>query len=644
MNDQERHQLPHEGIPFVLAASGHRDLVAEDVPRLRRVVCGLLRRMSRRMESTPLLLLSGLAEGADQLVADAALECGACLAVVLPLPKDLYRSRMALQAQAEFERLLGRASLVIDLPLACSVDELGESEEARVRQYCALADFLAFHCQALIALWDGADSDSHGGTFEVVRSVLAGVEHEDVMEPLRGTVYHIVTPRQRHTAPLGGAFELRAMRCPGELDETSHAVPGQSRGRNRKRAGKDEDWEKASLKSADLNGWRLEPRQRWWKLAARRSDPRREPAIAGWRERLWMKLVEPSPTEADLNRFNRAVAKLGPDCVSAIRLQPEDWKNRPWPYLNRIEDCHRRADAVAKSSQRWRDCWLVGILVAALLAAIGLETHTQLYPNLDPLWLAFPSAILAAFALHWVAKRIDIENRFLDARMLAEALRVQYFWEMGGVREPVWEHYLAHRPSELGWVVSALRGLSLFRYEQPGPAPATTHDVEAALRGWVKDQENYYERKSLKQRKWLKRLETGSSGVLLGVVIVCSVIAAILLTQFAGLEPWKERVHRWHDWIHWSIAAVSVAMGLVKVWLEQAGYDEQARNYRRMGHLFAHRRERLAKVLHAKGTPDATRVADAVRVLHDLGAKALEEHSIWLIMHREHPLTVKGGG
>jgi len=67
--------------------------MAEDVPRLQNEDCGLLSRMSRRMESTALLSLTGLAEGADLNVADAALGFGVCPAVALPFPEDLYRPR-----------------------------------------------------------------------------------------------------------------------------------------------------------------------------------------------------------------------------------------------------------------------------------------------------------------------------------------------------------------------------------------------------------------------------------------------------------------------------------------------------------------------------------------------------------------------
>src|SRR5579863_4912526 len=78
--------------PFVIGVTGHRDLRAEDVPHLERRVRHIFERLRERYPSTPFLVLSSLAEGADQLVARVALlpEFGARLVVPLPMPVELY--------------------------------------------------------------------------------------------------------------------------------------------------------------------------------------------------------------------------------------------------------------------------------------------------------------------------------------------------------------------------------------------------------------------------------------------------------------------------------------------------------------------------------------------------------------------------
>ena len=60
-------------IPFVLAATGHRDLRPRDIDALRNEIRGIFSLTRKRMPNTPFVLMSGLAEGTDQLVAEERL-------------------------------------------------------------------------------------------------------------------------------------------------------------------------------------------------------------------------------------------------------------------------------------------------------------------------------------------------------------------------------------------------------------------------------------------------------------------------------------------------------------------------------------------------------------------------------------------
>ncbi len=100
---------------------------------------------------------------------------------------------------------------------------------------------------------------------------------------------------------------------------------------------------------------------------------------------------------------------------------------------------------------------------------------------------------------------------------------------------------------------------------------------------------------------------------------------------------WTAHVHEhWNGVLHLLIAVPSVALGIFKIWVEQAGYDEQVRNYSHMANLFAHRARELKDHL------DAENLSDAQGVIRELGIQALQENGSWLIMHREHPLKVVG--
>ena len=77
-------------LPLVIAVTGHRDLVATEVGGIRERVCRLFCDLRERYPTRELRIMSPLAEGADRLVAQVAIENGAKLVAPLPMQRDLY--------------------------------------------------------------------------------------------------------------------------------------------------------------------------------------------------------------------------------------------------------------------------------------------------------------------------------------------------------------------------------------------------------------------------------------------------------------------------------------------------------------------------------------------------------------------------
>src|SRR5579872_2717178 len=105
--------------PLVIGVTGHRDLRPDDLPQLERKVKHIFERLRERYGSTPLLVLSPLAEGADRLVARVGLldEFGARLVAPLPMPAALYEEDFEQPGSVdEFRSLLARADCSFVLP------------------------------------------------------------------------------------------------------------------------------------------------------------------------------------------------------------------------------------------------------------------------------------------------------------------------------------------------------------------------------------------------------------------------------------------------------------------------------------------------------------------------------------------------
>jgi hypothetical protein len=167
-------KLLSSSIPLVIGVTGHRDIPTDALPELAKAVSDVFVRLKRdylqNRSTTPIVVLSALAEGADQLVAAIALQHGAHLIVPLPMPLEEYRrdfEEKAIRPDAaeNFKALMGHdnvSKLVIPFAAGNSIAAVQHDYHKRNEQYRAAGLFIARHCDALIALWDGQNDVAVG--------------------------------------------------------------------------------------------------------------------------------------------------------------------------------------------------------------------------------------------------------------------------------------------------------------------------------------------------------------------------------------------------------------------------------------------------------------------------------------------------
>jgi hypothetical protein len=135
-----------------IAITGHQALTLAT----RRLVSTAIR--SALADQARPVGITSLAAGADQIFAEAVVELGGSLTVVLPA-KHYERSFQLPTDLANFRRLLERADKIITMPF----DEPSEDAYwAAGREVVDLAD-------AVFAVWDGEPAGGLGGTADVVR-------------------------------------------------------------------------------------------------------------------------------------------------------------------------------------------------------------------------------------------------------------------------------------------------------------------------------------------------------------------------------------------------------------------------------------------------------------------------------------------
>jgi hypothetical protein len=216
-------------LPIIVGVTGHRDLRPEDVPALTEAVRGIFEQFRGKYPSTPLVLLTALACGADQLVARVAKSIGIAYRVPMPLPEQEYRKDFQGSDATDFDELLAAADEGYFVGFVGDNDagNVGDANR-RARQYAESGAYIARISHVLIALWNGKPTDAIGGTARVVQYRLDGAP-EPYRAPIglldapnTGPVYQVVTPRKSDplTDLAAGTLVLRT----GSYDGTTEGA------------------------------------------------------------------------------------------------------------------------------------------------------------------------------------------------------------------------------------------------------------------------------------------------------------------------------------------------------------------------------------------------------------------------------------
>jgi len=588
-------------IPLTVGVVGHRDCL--DREKLEGSIRTLLGELRDSYADTSLQILSSLADGADRIAAKVALEMEFDVIAPLPMPREMYEQDFDEESRREFGELLSRMREWFDLPLLASREDVVKQGPARNRQYEQAGAFIVGHSQIFLALWDGTLSNAVGGTAASVHFRRHGVprSYTSSQSPLdvpdTGPVYHIVTRRKTNSGGSSPSME--------EAGTVRILLPESA-----SRASDSEEHDLsyyaqlcASIDAFNRAGARL--------------------------------LADNSAMVPQSAGYLLGVATTGRD-----RSDPDPPMPPASSGVHRIVAAYAATDSVAVLYQRRSTKMtrlffgLGGLMVLSFAIYSCWPTST---PALLVYWSLFAS-MAVTFYLARVGENYDF---FLDARALAEALRVQFYWRMAGSWEGVAHHYLRKQAEELRWIREALRSLDI-----APPYRVRLTDHLAWARGWILDQSHYLEGSVAARAHRLSRVtkhsyELYTAGLIVGLIVSLLVVVAWFRGSKLPDQP---------------LAIGVMMMGLAPAlaalssgYAEFMSFEEDVSRYARMKTIFERAKlaveaftEELKKTAAvSENQPSGSRdeATEAHRLhdlLHDLGSEALRENADWLLLHRSH--------
>jgi hypothetical protein len=625
--------------PIIVGVTGHRDIAPGAEHVARASVQALLASLHTKFGDA-LHVMTALADGADQLVADAAENLAdknghkTPLKIIAVSPMSLGTYEKTVADKTKLAHHWDRAVLKMELPDVTApptpdYDEL---------QYEQLGALLARCSHLLLALWDGQQAAARrGGTTAVVRfrqqneHLVTGFRESKLFTRAftrldlsrGGPILQIVAPRIKN----GGAVVVHGQTSPkaGEC----FLLP----------------------ESDDPSAPRPAP--------VHVSPDTFFTALADQERRDFDQIIQLNKQITQFGKTDEVVleTQLGYLRVTGI----DDPPGEPGAHLNQLRVWQAAADSCAQHFQRRllgqfapaqsglkilpssmaALCHLrrpphIGIVFgfAAAVPAAVLMFETYAHLGRSPWALAIYLAVFGGTAAfyHFHVRHHKLQDYFQDYRAMAEAMRVQLFWAAAAVPVAVSDNYLRKQSGELGWIQFALRGPSLWALALALRIATPQRDL--VTKGWIVDQKKFFTKKSvlhehasIRSRLWSKRFLYG--GLVLSLVLAAIEVSKLVLgAQLGPMQMSPQEIEHLQDWLLVLAATAPAMAAFFAVSMHQRAYEAHAHSYALMERIFT-RAEQLAGGL----SDDQFR-----ELVRELGRDALCENAEWLLDHRGRPI------
>lgn len=574
-------QILTKMLPVTVGIVGHREIATSDVDRVRDQIRQILLAYRQQAPSTPILLLTAMAEGADQIAAEVAFGIeGVIVVAVLPMHSSEYEKDFDSEAKvATYRQLVDRSFAVIQTrdfyergdEAEASMEwrnDTADSRTARDEAYRDCGRFISQQSHVLIAVWDGEVSSMDVGTSDTVSHRLNATtsftsknEIDHLWPQENGVLLHILAKKndaattERFRKSNSGSNEISVLT--ENFESRSWAV---------------EEQDDAVSKFELLNT-----------------------LIASHRER----------------------SGLNPNLTTTM--------------MNVV-------DGEATSLQHRFKLQVSSMLTLGVLSLFMVDLQHDLssaYPYFTTLFVV----VVTAYIWFRFVKG-TLKDRFYQFRALAEGLRVQSVWLECGVDQDASNEYLRGIPDVL-WIPRAMRTSRLMDMIQAGlrseNGRVSAENASLSAKRWVESQVQYFGGTSkakgavAESRERYELLEKVSlTGV--GVALLCLLLDGWRLLP--GLSPLADGVIRGEQLIlhlSLSISAASAAYS------QLMAYREIERQYEISFRIFKQGLELLQSVQPFEA-PEREHVQFVVT---QIGVEALRETGTWLALKRDravHPI------
>ena len=292
------------------------------------------------------------------------------------------------------------------------------------------------------------------------------------------------------------------------------------------------------------------------------------------------------------------------------------------------------------------------ILILTGIAIASLEIMHVLH--FDNFIIGYIIGLLLAFGLYrFFMKNGQVQDDFVYSRGFVEALRIQNAWNSSGLNKSVAKYYLKDQHYKFIWLKTTLK--NIFYLDKTPFIPEYTED--SSVESWINGQINYFKgainERDKKFEKWefVEKIFYWIGFIFLVLMFIIylgetthlikhelfyklSVGSYSLGSIFESINFLKgdsvEHMHlNWHVLVLISGLSLLVAAFIGEKYIKIEGYEEDIYHFNAMLSDF----EDAKKALSDTENDKEKWILRNKKIVYDLGLKALEENTKWVVLH-----------
>jgi len=260
------------------------------------------------------------------------------------------------------------------------------------------------------------------------------------------------------------------------------------------------------------------------------------------------------------------------------------------------------------------------ILILTAIAFASLEIMHVLH--IDSFIIGYGVGLLLAFGIYRLfMKNGKVQDDFVYSRGFVEAFRVQNAWNSAKLGKRVAKYYLKNQHHKFTWIKVILKNL----YYLDSTSFTPKYEKGSTPEDWINGQIAYFEKAIKLRHKNLVFWEKIEKFLYLLGFVMLILMFVIYTLEVLHIIHHGEWWFNWHYLVMASGLLLMVAAFIGEKYIKIEGYEEEIYNFYKLLQDFNNAKEALEKTEKER--------EEYKDIIYDLGIKALQENSKWIVLH-----------